>query len=185
MLTTDEKSAGGAVSRMIWTERVFSFGIPPGWMANVLERLRGTPVRIEALVNGLYEAHLSLPACGAWSIKDHIGHLSDLEALHDGRIDDFLARKPVLRAADMSNMKTNQANHNRKSLEHLMKDFLDLRTNFIQRLSQLDAETMQFVSLHPRLQQPMRPVDMAFFTAEHDDHHLATIREIKNTLVQH
>jgi len=28
----------------------------------------------------------------------------------------------------------------------------------------------------------MRPVDMAFFTAEHDDHHLASIREIMNRI---
>jgi len=26
----------------------------------------------------------------------------------------------------------------------------------------------------------MRPIDVAFFTAEHDDHHLATVREILN-----
>ncbi len=30
-------------------------------------------------------------------------------------------------------------------------------------------------TLHPRLQQPMSAVDLAFFVAEHDDHHLARI----------
>jgi hypothetical protein len=32
--------------------------------------------------------------------------------------------------------------------------------------------------LHPRLKQPMRLVDHLYFVAEHDDHHLATIREM-------
>jgi uncharacterized damage-inducible protein DinB len=138
---------------------------------------------LEDLVKGLTDQQLSTPSCGTWSIKDHIGHLSDLETLHDGRIDDFLARKPELRAADMSNAKTNQARHSSKSTEQLIGQFRELRGNFIKRLSQLDAGTMQFISMHPRLKQPMRPVDMVFFTAEHDDHHLATIREIRNQLL--
>ncbi|MFT4669296.1 MAG: hypothetical protein ACI9M9_001964 [Flavobacteriaceae bacterium] len=29
--------------------------------------------------------------------------------------------------------------------------------------------------MHPRLKVLMRPVDLLFFVAEHDDHHLATI----------
>jgi len=37
---------------------------------------------------------------------------------------------------------------------------------------------MERTALHPRLQQPMRVLDMAFFTAEHDDHHLARMTEL-------
>jgi hypothetical protein len=33
-------------------------------------------------------------------------------------------------------------------------------------------------AVHPRLQMPMRLVDWAYFVAEHDDHHLARIREL-------
>ena len=54
--------------------------------------------------------------------------------------------------------------------------------NFISQLIKLDDETQNFQSMHPRLQVMMKPVDMAFFTAEHDDHHLATVREILSTL---
>jgi hypothetical protein len=32
--------------------------------------------------------------------------------------------------------------------------------------------------LHPRLNQPMRVVDLLFFVAEHDDYHLARISEL-------
>ncbi len=33
-------------------------------------------------------------------------------------------------------------------------------------------------SLHPRLNVQMRVVDMAYFVAEHDDHHICKIMEI-------
>ena len=33
-------------------------------------------------------------------------------------------------------------------------------------------------SLHPRLQKPMRILDLAYFVAEHDDHHLAWITQL-------
>lgn len=35
-------------------------------------------------------------------------------------------------------------------------------------------------SIHPRLQQPMRPIDMAQFILEHDEHHIETIKELIN-----
>jgi hypothetical protein len=32
---------------------------------------------------------------------------------------------------------------------------------------------------HPRLDRPMRVMDLAVFVAEHDDHHLARITELR------
>jgi len=40
---------------------------------------------------------------------------------------------------------------------------------------------LMYSSLHPRLKTPMRIVDLAYFVAEHDDHHIAAIREILKT----
>ncbi len=34
-------------------------------------------------------------------------------------------------------------------------------------------------ALHPRLGTPMRLIDLALFTAEHDDHHLAAITALR------
>lgn len=166
------------MERTKWTERVFSFNFPPGWMPNVLERLRGTAPRLKSIVDGLSEEELETRYNGKWSIKEHIGHLADLEDLHDGRIDDFISGKEILRAADMSNLKTENAGHNNQSLVKLIQIFTKNRDHFISRLESLDDRVQQLQSLHPRLQKLMRPVDMAYFTAEHDDHHLATIREI-------
>ncbi|HYG51003.1 MAG TPA: DinB family protein [Flavobacteriales bacterium] len=170
------------MKRALWTERKFIFDQPVGWLPNVVERLHGTPVRLGHMVQALNEEKLCAKPAGTWSIKEHVGHLTDLEALHDGRIDDFLARKPVLRAADMQNIKTNQANHNKRAIETLLSNFMRVRAEFIQRLLQIDDETQLFKSMHPRLQVPMRLIDMAYFTAEHDDHHLARIRELTEIL---
>ncbi len=168
------------MERTQWTSRVFSFDFPEGWIFNILERLYGTQYRIVALVDGLPESRLIYSPEGKWSIKQHIGHLIDLEDLHEGRIDDFLARSPQLRAADMTNAKTNAANYNDWSIPELVEGFVLKRERLLHRLRALDDDTMRFQSMHPRLQVMMRPVDMAYFTAEHDDHHLASIREIVN-----
>jgi len=164
--------------RTKWTERTFTFDFPEGWIFNILERLHGTPVRLVWITDGLSDELLTLQPESKWSIKQHIGHLIDLEDLHEGRLDDFEAQKEILRAADMTNTKTARANHNDRAVEELIDEFSQKRDQFIRRLVHLDLETSHFSSLHPRLQVMMRPVDVAYFTAEHDDHHLASIREI-------
>ncbi len=172
------------MQRTKWTERKFTFDFSEGWLPNILERLSGTPARLREMVSSVSNDEASLKPNDKWSIKENIGHLSDLEELHDGRIDDFLSRKTELRAADMKNAKTFNANHNAKSIEELLEDFSNVRKQFVKRFEKLDDETLLFKSLHPRLQVMMRPVDIAFFTAEHDDHHLADIRVILKTLQQ-
>lgn len=166
------------MQRTKWTERKFTFDFPEGWLSNILERLRGTTPRIIDMLSGLSNEQLIFQPNGAWSIKEHIGHLSDLEELHEGRIEDFLARKEVLRAADMKNTKTYEAHHNTKDIKKLITDFKLKRDKYISRIEQLDDVTLKCRSLHPRLQVSVRPVDIAYFTAEHDDHHLADIRSI-------
>ena len=52
----------------------------------------------------------------------------------------------------------------------------------VQRMRRMTPEQLSRVALHPRLQQPMSVVDLCFFVAEHDDHHLATIAEIASAL---
>lgn len=170
------------MKRTKWTERQFALGNPPGLMPNIIERLRGTPVRLRHMCKDLQVDDLQFKHGDAWSIKEHIGHLCDLEDLHEGRINDFMERKNPLRAADMSNEATYKANHNKETLDHLLKVFETKRQTLVKRLQRLDEDTQNYSSMHPRLKQDMRPVDMAFFTAEHDDQHLAIIREILNRI---
>jgi hypothetical protein len=122
------------MQRTQWLERKFNFDFPWGMIYVVLERLRGSLPQIQAMIAGLSDEQLSQKHGDKWSIKEQIGHLNDLEELHDGRIDYFLAGKEVLRAADMQNIKTNQANHNNKSISELLNLFETKRLDFISRL---------------------------------------------------
>lgn len=168
------------MERTKWIDRIFTFDIPEGWLPNILERLKGTSVRIEEMTGNLNNVDVLFKPNGKWSIKEHIGHLSDFEILHLTRLDDFNAGKEVLSAADMRNAKTLEAHHNEKDLAILISDFKLVRNDLINRFEKMNDETMRFKSLHPRLKVMVKPVDIAFFIAEHDDHHLADIREIIN-----
>ena len=115
---------------------------------------------------------------GSWSIKEHIGHLIDLEPLFHGRLRELEAFEKELSGADMSNAKTHAANHNNKSIHALLEEFSTLRHNFTGDFLALPVAVQKHAGMHPRLHVMMKPVDLMFFVAEHDDHHLASIRKI-------
>lgn len=166
--------------RTKWTERTFTFDFPEGWMFNIIERLHGTHARLHEITRILTNEQLTYTPNGKWTVKEHIGHLSDLEELHEGRLNDFIVKKDVLRAADMTNAKTISALHNERTMEDLLLEFSSKRSQFISKLQSLSDDILVSKSMHSRLQVLMRPVDVAYFTAEHDDHHLASIRELVN-----
>jgi len=164
--------------RRVWFERRFELGLPVEAFPDVVERVRGTPVRLEERVQGLESANLTARAGERWSIQEHVGHLLDLEELWAGRLDELMAGAEQLRAADLENRKTYQANHNDRLIEDLLAEFRAIRLEIVTRLESLSHDDLRRQALHPRLQQPMTAVDLFFFVAEHDDHHLACISEI-------
>src|SRR5437763_16769918 len=168
------------MKRTKWFEREFEFNLPAGVFPCVVERLRGTPARLEELVRALPPQVLTARRGEAWSIQEHVGHLIDLDELHEGRLEDYARRLDTLRAADLTNRKTYEANHNDAALEDLLARFRAARLRFVRRLEALSEEEVAASALHPRLRQQMRVIDMALFVAEHDDHHLATITELSN-----
>jgi uncharacterized damage-inducible protein DinB len=161
-----------------WTDRTFRFDLPVELFPVVIERLRGTAARIEEKVRGLSRQVLTRRDRDSWSIQEHIGHVTDLDELHLGRLDDYLAGAEVLRPADMENRKTWQANHNLRPIEDLVGEFRRERATFVRRLEEWAPDRVGQSALHPRLKQPMRVIDMAFFVAEHDDHHLERMTEL-------
>ncbi|MGH8005311.1 MAG: DinB family protein [Limisphaerales bacterium] len=165
-----------------WFERKFNFDFPLGVFPTILERLRGTPIRLEEMTKTMPKNILTVQLDGRWSILENIGHLGDIEELHDGRLDDYKAGLSTLRPADLQNLKTKEANHNSTELETLLVRFRKSRKRFLEKLETFSNEDLARVSLHPRLKQPMRVVDMCYFMAEHDDNHLARISEIAHAL---
>lgn len=166
------------IQRTKWAERKFNFDYPVGMFPYFLERLRGTLPRIEEIIKNIPEKKLEQKSNDTWSVKEHIGHLIDLEELHEGRFEDFKNELKTLRAADMTNKKTNETKHNSVSVDDLISSFRKARNHFISEFENKSEKELVATATHPRLNQPMRLVDMAFFVAEHDDLHLTMMREI-------
>ena len=167
------------VPHLEWFKRQFSFDLPIEMFANVVERVRGTPVRLEDLTRGVSAEVLTRRDADKWSIQEQAGHLLDLEELGMKRLNDFEAGRETLTAADMTNQKTHEANHNATPIEEILSAFRNERMAFVARLDSYDEAFVARTALHPRLQQNIRVIDLVFFIAEHDDHHLARISELK------
>ena len=167
------------VNRLQWIERQFTFGLPLGMYGNVVERVRGTPARLEDLTGGLSTEVLTRRDGDKWSIQEQAGHLLDIGELEMKRLDEFEAGRATLSAADMTNQMTHEANHNANSIENILSDFRKERMTFVARLDSYDEAFVSRTALHPRLKTKIRVIDLAFFIAEHDDHHLARISELK------
>lgn len=160
-----------------WFERTFDFEFPAEKMPDIIERLHGSPIRIGTIITKLAEQQLVLrEAENTWSIKENIGHLTDLEPLWSGRIKDILSAEVRLRDADLSNRTTFAAKHNETEVAELVSNFRSARTELLCRLSAIESVSWSASSIHPRLEKPMRLVDLALFVAEHDDYHLSRIR---------
>ena len=166
------------MKRTPWIERKFEFNLPEGWIFNELERLEGALARVSSLMSQLSEEEASIGLNGSWSAKEQIGHLYDLENLHISRIEEIKQRKEVLTPADMQNRLTESSDHNSSSKEEISRLFAERRTQFIKLIRSLSDEDQYHGALHERLGVKMRPIDVASFTASHDDHHLVYVSDI-------
>jgi hypothetical protein len=163
--------------RIPWAERKFNFNFPFELFSEMLERIRGTPARLDRL-SELPADVLTRRDGDRWSIQENVGHLLDLESLVKQRVDEYEAGANALHAADMTNRKTYEGNHNQQSLASILSEFRRQRSETVARLDGFEPAMFDRSALHPRLNVPMRLVDMIFFQAEHDDFHLARISEL-------
>ena len=111
---------------------------------------------------------------GKWSAQENAGHLLDVEPLWLARVDDYLSHHDKLTAADLTNRRTTDANHNAHSLEQILADFRAARDTLMTRVAALDPSSYAAIP-HPRMGSPMTLSDHLHFVAEHDDHHLTRI----------
>jgi uncharacterized damage-inducible protein DinB len=165
-----------------WFERSFDFSTEQNIFPSIIERLRGTPARLDEKFGSIPVNILEVKVDNTWSIKGNLGHLTDLEPLWQGRLEDIINGEIELRPTDLANRKTDLANHNAKSLAELLSSFRQIRAQTLSVLEKLDEETIFRSALHPRLKTPMRTMDLFLFVAEHDDHHLARIAELVRML---
>ena len=159
----------------VWVNRKFKLELPVEMFPNVLERLRGTPARLEEKLRGLSRDVLIRKVGDKWSIQEQVGHLCDCWLLWDGRLTDYEKGLKELTPADLSGSKTNQSKHNEAKIEDLLAKFRTNRMKLIERFDKFGIAGAGQTAHHPRLNQPMRVIDLAEFIAEHDDHHLTTM----------
>jgi len=170
------------MKKVKWFERSFDFSKDQNIFPSIIERLRGTPARLEEKFKSIPLEILETKVDNTWSIKENVGHLTDLEPLWQGRLEDIKNGEMEMRPTDLANRKTDEANHNTQSIEKLLGDFREIRERTITLIENLDEETIFKSALHPRLKTPMRTMDLFLFVAEHDDHHLARITELVKLL---
>jgi uncharacterized damage-inducible protein DinB len=162
-----------------WFERKFDFNFGVEEYNAIYLRLQQGPENLATVLHNISnDAILSHQPGGKWSVKEHIGHLSLLEPLWRTRIRDIAEKKPVLTPADLNNTATAEAGYNQYSISELLWKFEVERKETLLLLNSIDVIHQHYTSLHPRMQQPMRMIDIMYFTAEHDDHHIAVIREL-------
>jgi uncharacterized damage-inducible protein DinB len=164
------------ITQTAWLDRKFVFDLPIGTFPMLLERLRGTPPRAKELITGLPDEMLATRVNDKWSVKEHLGHLVDLEPLDVRRLSEFLNHAEILSAADIENHATESADHRRVPMMEIIRRLTVGREELVRRLELLTEEQVVIVAIHPRLQKPMRLMDWVYFVAEHDDHHLAQAR---------
>ncbi len=172
------------MKKVKWFDRKFTFDATQNIFPSVVERLRGTPLRIEAKLASIPPGFMKHRIGNTWTIKENVGHLTDLEPLWQGRLEDIKTGRLELRPTDLQNTKTDLANHNEKPIDELIRSFKKVRQLTMELLEEMDEETVFKSALHPRLKTPMSTVDLFLFVAEHDDHHLARITQLEKLIYQ-
>ena len=138
----------------------------------------GTAARLQALLAGIERA---APVDSGWSVAQEVGHLIDLEPLWLHRAQEIIAGVPTLTNADLTNRATHEGDHDQWPLAQLVERFERKRQTLVSSLRAANDGDLERSSLHPRLGTPMRLIDLAYFVAEHDDHHLARLRKLTTT----
>lgn len=158
---------------MDWFERSFTFGLPPAMLPFYLERLEGAIYRIEAKVKGVSDNVLSEKYNGKWSIKQNIGHLAEVDLVSNKRVDEMKSGVATLSPAVFE-----PKDYNPWPIEKVVAFFREARLSNLDKYKNISESDILRASIHPRLKVRMTPIDLAFFDAEHDDHHILKISDI-------
>ncbi len=162
-----------------WLEKSFRFDFPTSRHVEFLEFLRQTPSHLERLVESLSPDMLIRRDGDSWSIQENVGHFLTVESLFTDRLEDYKNNAETLRPARFEDNPTDKADFNTKDIRWILREFRAHRDAYMEQLDALEPEEFGKVSLHPRLEKPMRICDILLFHVKHDQHHLTRIEELK------
>lgn len=144
----------------------------------LLERIRGTHARMADLLRDQPLERLHLRVQGRWSVLEHTAHLIALQDRFEPRVDDFEEQRRSLCAIRMDGQDSELGLQRVRRLGDVLEEFKLKRLAFSRRVEGFGQAVQEHIALHPCKGQPMRAVDMLLWLAEHDDHHLATMRAL-------
>ncbi len=165
-----------------WFEKKFDEDIPDDRFDDIYANVIKTPGRLREAIAGVDKAILTASLNEKWSIQENIGHLLDIEPLWIRRVNDIISELPVMRSADIKNLKTHFAEHNNNDAQTLINDLETSRNRWFPLLKDFNDEDRAKTSKHPRLEKPMNLLYLMHFISEHDEHHLATIHYLIETI---
>src|SRR5262245_56104819 len=116
---------------MRWFDRTFPADLPSWMFPNIVERLRGTPARLEELLRNVPTSVITRRWNDTWSIQENAGHLLDLERLWMARVRDLEVGNAELTEADLRNRQTWERNYNDASLAQILSSFRSAREELI------------------------------------------------------
>jgi len=83
-----------------WFDRKFNFEASQNIFPSIIERLSGTPLRLEHKIKLINPAIRTVRPNDTWSIHENIKHHTDLESLWQGRFEDIRNGALELRPTD-------------------------------------------------------------------------------------
>ena len=166
-----------------WSQRTFDYGRSLDELPVLLERVQGTAARLSQLLARQPADKLLLRSDGKWSAMEHLGHLLTLQDRFAPRVDDFEQRRPKLCDISLHDQEPLIRVHRTRMLGNVLEEFRTKRVAFANRVEHLQRRSLEHVAYHPCQERKMRPVDMLLWIAEHDDHHLASLRTLLNGAV--
>lgn len=167
-----------------WFDRKFDFNFGMEQFSDLSERLGKSASMFLEITSEISNEDLNFKPDGKWSIKEHIGHLYILEPLWQKRFLEIKENKKEMSPADLNNTATDNALFNQYDIEKITDNFRQERNNTIQLLNSFSEQDFLNSLYHPRLQQPMRMIDLMYFVAEHDIHHFKSIQNLITSLQQ-
>ena len=179
-----------SVTATSWFERDFTFNFGVENFDNLFHRLSNFPVLLKHILNIVPDKLQKFVQKEKWSVNENIGHLFLLEVIWRDRFWEISNGKEQMSSADLNNNATTQSSFNKFSTDELFSCFSYEREKTLTFLRQIQQNDLSNYSIHPRLNQPMRIVDLMYFVAEHDQHHLNAILKItdeykeKNTAIK-
>ncbi len=161
-----------------WSKREFHFDEIPLDHQQLIKRILATADRLRKMLASIPEVEMEIRNEGKWSIKENAGHLIDLQDLNMTRFKELKEGKAVFTPADMTNIETEAADHDSVKIRSLLSTLETRRKELAGFISSMTDTELTNKALHERLGIEMNAWQLLYFIAEHDDHHINTIKGI-------